>query len=180
MSFNYWHFLVFFIIMGITTFSIIKIITQQKESLKMPMIFSVILTSIFILIFSLFIVDKYTKKVSLYKLKNKRILSLEKIVFTGRVKNEGNFDIGKVTFEIKLVNQGHAVGGFAPGGFFKSTGFFNFFSDGLGISSKPQTITKEFVVAKNLKAGTSKSFRVYFDYPPYFQNVAFFTKVWGH
>ena len=180
MSFNYWHFIVFFIIIAVSIWGIVKAVQQEKESLRFPMIFSILLTSSLILVFSIFIIDKYTKKVELYQLKNKRILSIEKIVFTGIVKNEGNFDIGKVTFQIKLVNQGHATGNIRPGGFFKSTGFFNLFSDGLGISSKPQTITKEFVVAKNLKAGTAKSFRVYFDYPPYFQSVAFFTKVWGH
>ena len=49
-----------------------------------------------------------------------------------------------------------------------------------GKKSKPQQITHEFVVAKNLKPGESREFRVYFDYPPYFRNVAHFAKIYAH
>ena len=45
--------------------------------------------------------------------------------------------------------------------------------------SKPQSITKEFIVAKNLKPGTAEPFRVYFDFPPYFRSVSQFTEVSG-
>jgi len=180
MSFNYWHFISFAVILVIFVLGVKKALKQEKKKLVAPMIFSVFLVSSLLLVFSIMIVDKYTKIVKVYKLKNKRILSIEKIVYSGIVKNEGNHNIGKVTIEIKLVNMGHATGNVKGGNFFKSTGFFNLFTDGLGMSSKPQTVTKEFVVAKNLKPHSAKSFRVYFDYPPYFKHVSQFVKVWGH
>jgi len=82
--------------------------------------------------------------------------------------------------EIKLVNKGHATGKVKGGSFYKASGFFDFFSGGANILYRPQTITKEFVVAKNLKPGEAKSFRVYFDYPPYFEQVSQFTKLYSH
>ncbi|MCK4973983.1 MAG: DUF2393 family protein, partial [Sulfurimonas sp.] len=36
------------------------------------------------------------------------------------------------------------------------------------------------VVARNLKPGEAKSFRVYFDYPPYFRSVSQYSKLYAH
>ena len=99
---------------------------------------------------------------------------------TIKVKNEGDFKIGKVTFEIKLVNKGHATGNVKGGNFFKPSGISDMFSLGEDRKNRPQTITKEFVVAKNLKPGPAKSFRVHFKYPGYFRSVADFAEVSGH
>ena len=178
--FNYWHFITFGVIFLLFVAGTVSALRQESAKLKFSMFISVAVVSIFLAIFSVVVVDKYTKEVQLYKLKNKRILGIETIIYTGVVKNVGNHEIGKVTFEIKLVNKGHATGNVKGGNFYKSSGFFDFFSSGLGITSKPQSITKEFVVATNLKAGTAKSFRVHFKYPPYFRSTAQFSKVWGH
>lgn len=177
---NYWHFVVFFIIVLLFILGAVLSLKQEGQKMKLSMLFSVSLITLFLAIFSIFIVDKYTKKVELYKLENKRLLSLEKIVYTGIVKNEGSHTIGKVTFEIKLVNQGHATGNVKGGNYFKASGFFDFFKEGYNINSRPQSITKEFLVARNLRPGQAESFRVYFDYPPYFRNTSQFAKVYGH
>ena len=145
------------------------------------MLFSVTLVAVFMAVFSVIIVDKYTKKVQLSKLHNKRLLSTEEISYYGTVTNVGKFPIGKVTFEIKLVNRGHATGNVKGGNFYKPSGFMEFFSGGFGmLSRKPQTVTHTFIVAKNLKPGYAKHFRVYFRYPPYFSSTAEFAKVYGH
>jgi hypothetical protein len=178
---NYWHYITFAFIFLIFLAGIMSAFKQEDTKLKITTIIVVTVISILLAVFSVVVVDKYTKKVALFKLKNKRLLSTEQIIYTGIVENEGNYAIGKVTFEIKLVNRGHATGSVKGVTFYKSSGFFDFFSgDGFNIRSKPQSITKEFVVAKNLKPGTAKSFRVYFRYPPYFSNTAQFTRVWGH
>ena len=178
--FNYWHYGILSIIFIFFVIGIASAFKQKKAKLIFPMIISVTLVSALIAGFSIVVVDKYTKKVKLYKLKNKRLLSVEKIVYTGVVKNTGSYKIGKVTFEIKLVNKGHATGNVKGGSFFKASGFMDFFSGGSNILYKPQSVTKEFVVAKNLKPGAAKSFRVYFDYPPYFRSVSHFASVAGH
>ncbi len=176
---NYWHFIIFGILILILIFGIIGALKQPEKKLRVPMIFSVILIISLIAGFSVVVVDKYTKQVKLYKLKNKRILSIEKIVYTGIVKNEGNHDIGEVTFEIKIVNKGHATGNVKAGSFYAPSGFKDFFGGGSG-ALRPQSITKEFLVATDLKPGEAKSFRVYFDFPPYFSNVSQFAKVYAH
>jgi len=177
---NYWHFVVFGVLLLILIGGVLAALKQPEKKLRIPMILSVLLIVTLIGGFSVVVVDKYTKKAKLYKLKNKRILSIEKVVYTGIVRNEGLHEIGELTLEIKLVNKGHATGKVKGGSFYKASGFFDFFSGGANILYRPQTITKEFVVAKNLKPGEAKSFRVYFDYPPYFEQVSQFTKLYSH
>ena len=177
---NYVHFIIFGVIFIMFTLGIFSAMKQEKPSIKFGMAISVTIVTLFLAGFSVLVVDKYTKVVKLYKLKNKRLLSTEQIIYTGIVRNEGNHKIGKVTFEIKLVNKGHATGNVKGGNFYKSSGFMDFFSGGYSLNFKPQSMTKEFVVATNLKPGTSKRFRVHFRYPPYFRSTSQFAKVWGH
>ena len=179
---NVWHYTVFALIALIFLAGVIGALKQKSTSMKLSMLFSITLVSIFLAIFSVFVVDKYTKHVELSKLKNKRLLSIEKIVYTGVVKNTGKYPIGKVVFSIKLVNKGHVTGNVKGGNFYKPSGFFDFFASIFSDDkkNKPQTIEKEFVVARNLKPGQKKAFRVYFRYPPYFSSTAQFAKVYGH
>ncbi len=178
--FNYWHVIIITVILIALTIGVVSAFRQTNKKLIFPMILSVSLISALILGFSIVVVDKYTKIPKLYKLNNKRLLGIEKIVYTGIVKNEGNHEIGKVTFEIKLVNKGHVTGNVKSGSFFKASGFIDFFSGKSAAQYKPQSLTKEFVVAKNLKPGESKAFRVHFGWPPHFRSVAQFAKVYGH
>ena len=178
--FNYWHFIVFFVIFLLFVGGIFASLKQENPKLKFGMLLTTSLISVFLAVFSVLVVDKYTKKVELYKMENKRLLSAEKIIYTGIVKNEGNHEIGEVTFEIKLVNKGHATGNVKGGNFYKASGFLDFFTGGYNLNFKPQSITKEFIVATNLKPGAAQAFRVYFDYPPYFRSTSQFAKVYGH
>jgi len=177
--FNIWHYIVLLILLLVFVGGVVASLRQPNKKLVTPMLISVSLIVALVAGFSLVVVDKYTKKVQLYKVKNRRLLSIEKIAYSGIVKNSGNYTIGKVTFKVKLVNKGHVTGNVKSGSFFKPSGFLDFFS-AKGTLDKPQTIEKEFVVARNLKPGKAKSFRVYFDYPPYFRNVSHFTSVEGH
>ena len=176
---NYWHYFALFIVLLLFVGGIITALRQKRRKLIVPMLISTLLVTSLLAVFSVLIVDKYTKVVKLYKVKNKRLLSTEQIIYTGIVKNEGSYTIGKVTFEVKLVNKGHATGNVKGGNFYKPSGFLDFFS-GSNKSYKQQTVVKEFVVATNLKPGAAKSFRVHFKYPPYFRSVADFRKVSGH
>ncbi|MFA5232973.1 MAG: DUF2393 family protein [Sulfurimonas sp.] len=182
--FNYWHYLVLTFIMLMFLVGVFYAFKQENRSLIFPTIFSITIISIMLGGIGIAVVDKYTKVAKLYKLENKRNLSTEKIMYSGIVKNEGKFEIGKVTFEIKLVNKGHVSGNVKGGSFYSPTGFMSFFgftADGGGKrENRPQQIVHEFVVAKNLRPGESQDFRVYFDYPPYFSGVSHFSKVYAH
>lgn len=177
---NYWHYIFLGIALLIFIIGLISSLRQTDKKLVLPMLISTVVISFFLGFFSIFVVDKYTKKVEVSKLKNKRLLSTEKIVYTGMVKNTGNHMIGKVTLEIKLVNKGHVTGNVKAGNFYKPNGIMEFF--GVNKSEKKekvQTLVKKFVVAKNLKAGTAKQFRVYFRFPGHFRSVAQFVEVSG-
>jgi len=177
---NYWHYIFLSICLLLLILGVVSALRQEKKKLVVPMLISSILVTTLLAFFSVQVIDKYTKKVKVSKVKNKRILSTEQIIYSGIVQNVGDFDIGEVTIEIKLVNKGHATGNVKGSNFYKPSGFFSFFENGMDlIRSKPQTLTKEFVIAKNLKAGTAKQFRVHFKYPGYFRSVADFIKVSG-
>lgn len=181
--FNVWHYSVFAVLFVLLIVGFIVAFKQEDPKLRAPVIFSFLLIVAIAGGFSIFSIDKYTKIVKLYKLDNKRLLSTEQIVYTGIVKNEGNYEIGEVTIEIKLVNNGFTGGNIKAGSFFSPSGFFDFFSSkpsGMSGNVKPQTIIKEFIVAKNLKPGESRPFSVYFDYPPYFRDVLPFVNIYGH
>jgi len=176
---NIWHYGVLTVIFLLFIAGCVSALREKKPKIRYSMLFTVTLLSLFMAVFSIFVVDKYTKHAKLYDLKNSRLLSLERISYTGVVKNVGKYPIGVVTLEIKLVNRGNATGNLKGGSFYKSSGFFGFFRDGFGIDkNKPQTVVKRFVVARNLKAGHSRQFYVYFRFPPYFSSVSQFTKLY--
>ena len=179
--FNIWDYVVLTVIFVLFIVGVIRAFQEKNKNVMYSMLFAVTLVSVFMAIFSIFIVDKYTKHVKLYNLRNSRLLSLERIYYSGIVKNVGNYPIGKVTLEIKLVNKGHVIGSVKGGDFYKPSGFLGFFTSGLGIKkSRPQTVVKKFVVARNLKAGHAHQFYVYFEFPPYFSDVSQFTKLTAH
>lgn len=178
--FNYWHYTVLSLLFLLFISMVVVSLKQPQKKLVLPMLFSSVLVISLLTVFSIIVVDKYTKKVGLYKLKNKRLLSTEQIIYTGIVRNDGNYKIGKVTFEIKLVNQGHATGKVKSTNFYSPKGFYKFFVEDSQSNTKPQTIVKKFVVARNLKSGVAERFRVYFRYPPYFRNTSQFASVSGH
>ena len=178
--FNYYHFIVLSVVFLISLVGIVGVLKKEKAKLAVPAIMSILLIATLISGFSIVVVDKYTKIVKLYKLENKRLLNREKIMYSGIVRNEGDFEIGEVTFEIKLVNKGHVTGNVKAGSFFSPSGFFDFFSSGSGKLYKPQQVKKEFLVATNLKPGEAKEFRVYFDYPPYFKSTSQYSKLYAH
>lgn len=178
--FTIWHYLVVLVAILLIALGVFFAVKQQERKIVISMIFSIVLVIILLAGFTLVAIDKYTKKVYLGNVENHRILSLEKIVYTGVVQNIGNYNIGEVTLEIRLVNKAHKTGNIKPGSFFSPSGFIEFFGGGMNILYKPQTIVKRFVVAKNLKPGKAQSFRVMFDYPPYFEQVSQFTTIKAH
>lgn len=180
--FNLWHFFVIFVFIAIIAGGVAYAFIQPNKKIKWPITFSVTIASLLFGFVFMLVVDKYTKVVSLSKVENQRILNLEKIVYTGVVRNEGKFSIGEVIFEIKLVNKGRGTLDMAPGSFFQVRNLLDFFGLGGGadILYRPQTIKKRFVVARDLRPNSSEHFRVSFDYPAYFRNTSQFYSVEAH
>lgn len=180
--FTIWHWT------AITSFSLIflfLVLLSLKENNQkniLSMIFASFLVIVTAGVFSLMAIDKYTKKATLYGVKNTRILRNETIVFTGYVKNKGEYTIGKIDLTVKLVNKGHVTGNVKAGSFYKPSGMFDFLSSfGDNVKTyKPQKIEKVYTVAKNIEPGKATYFRVEMPYPPYFKHVAEFTSISAH
>jgi len=180
MSFTPIHYLIVAVGVLLVLLGTIAALKQNQKKLIAPMIFSTLLVSSLIVAIGIAAAEKYTKKVKLVKVNNKRYLTQEKISYYGLVKNVGKYPVKKVYISIKLVNGGHATGRVKGANFYKPSGFFDMFSSGKNGRSKPQTIEKELLIARNLTPGEVAPFRVTFDYPPYFRNTAQFIKVYAH
>jgi len=85
-------------------FSIIAL-KQTSKKILISMLFSNFLVITMITIFSMFVLDKYTKIAKLENMTQKRILMTETLTLSGKIRNIGNFDIGKCKLEVKLVNN---------------------------------------------------------------------------
>lgn len=174
--FNYWHYIVLSVLLLIFIGAAVAVLKQEDSKQKYQIVLLFFIIFIIMSGIGIVTVDKYTKVAKLYKLENKKNLNSEKIMYSGVVRNEGDYEIGEVVFEIKLVNGGSDTGSVKAGMFFKPSGFAGLFSSGV----RPQQITQTFVVAKNLKPRESMDFIVYLDYPPYFRSVSHFPKLYAH
>ena len=103
MTILHWIGVVFFILI----FFILTLLSlkEKKPKIRNSMIFSAFILSLFGGVISIFVLDKYTKKAKILSYSQKRILSTEKIQFSGRVQNIGNFKIKECAITVKLTNN---------------------------------------------------------------------------
>lgn len=178
---NIWHIVVIIFMLLLLGLALYFSLTYKEKKIRFAMAGSSFLILTVITIFAFVAVEKYTKELSLSKVESKRLLNIEKVVYTGFVTNTGSHKVAKAFFEIKLVNKGRATGGLRGISFFSPSSWKDIFGEGANILyNKPQIIVKSFLVATDLKPGQSQQFRVYFDFPPYFRDVSEFTSVYGH
>lgn len=175
-----WHYAV--IIISVSLFLTLVVISfrEERPSVRNAMIFSSFLVMTLVSVFLILALDKYTKKVSLVGLKNHRQLSTEKIYYSGYVRNTGDYTIGTVKIEFKIVNKGHVTGNVKGGSFYRPSGFSDFFGGSSDRKYRPQKIEETVIVAQDLAPGKTKYFNIGFDYPPYFQKVSHFQRVFAH
>jgi len=178
--FTVWHYTV--VIISIIIFLLLVFLSfrDKRPGVRNAMIFSSFLVMSLVSGFLILALDKYTKKVKLVGLTNYRQLNTEKIFYSGYVTNTGNYTIGSVKIEFKIVNKGHVSGNVKGGSFFKPSGVSEFFSSGSSKRYRPQKLEETVVVAKNLEPGKTKYFNVTFDYPPYFKQVSHFQRIFAH
>lgn len=177
-----WHWTAIIIFAALFILLTLLSLKEKDQNTMLSMIFSSFLVIVTAAVFSMMAIDKYTKVATLYGVKNTRILRNETIMFTGYVKNDGNYKIGEITLTVKLVNKGHATGNVKGGNFYRPSGIIGFFTS-FGQETRqdrPQKVEHEFVVAENILPGKSVFFRVKMPYPPYFKHVAQFTSVTAH
>lgn len=178
--FTVWHYLAVIVCSVLFLLLVILSLRQSQRNTVLAMIFSSFLVMSLVTVFTIMALDKYTKKAVIAKLDNRRMLMSEKIVYTGYVTNVGDYTIKEVKVEFKLVNRGHVTGNVKGGSYFKSSGFFDFFGGESRRSNRAQKIVETVVVARNLEPGKSQFFNVSIDYPPYFEQVAHFQRLFAH
>ncbi len=152
-------------------FIILVILSFKEKNPKNRII--MIISSFFVVllgaIIALFAAEKFTKKSKLLSYDNRRDLMSESIIFNGKLKNTGDYKLGYCKVEVKLTNNVYKMGR-PKDSFFKPRGLDSIFGDKK--EYKSNSVKEEFLVAKNIKPGEIKRFRVKMKYPPYFNNTS--------
>lgn len=141
---------------------------ETRKKIFWAMIFANFLVVTTLAVFSMLVLDKYTKKARIENLNQKRVLMNETIVFSGQIRNIGRFKIGKCNLEVKLVNNPITSKKLGSSDVFKPTAGFEFMKK----NSKSSTVKKVFTIAKGLKPKELKNFSVSMPYPPYFSKAS--------
>ena len=163
------HWIVLLILLVVFILFCVIALKQSSKKILFSMLFSNFIVVTLIAILAMLVLDKYTKKAELENITQKRILMTETFTLSGKIRNVGNFDIGKCKLKVKLVSNAMTGGNvqgsqiFTPSGL----GFFNFF--GSKEDDRPTTVINEFIIAENFKRGELRNFTVAMPYPPYFQ-----------
>lgn len=165
----HWLTLIFFLLLYILLVYLSK---KEAKNAKLfwTMVFSVTLVIGMASVFSIFVLDKYTKKASIYNLKNSRLLNTEEMIIQGNIQNTGKFKIGKCTTTIRIVNNALGSGTSLTGDVvFTPKSWLNFDRDKQ--EEKTNVLEIKKVIATDLKPGEYKSFVIRFKYPSYFNRA---------
>lgn len=171
-SYTIWHYLAFIIISAMLTIAIIYTLKQKEIPQKGSFIATYSIAALVLLILAIIGINGYTKQVILVNVKNHSFLSTESIIYTGTVRNIGNYDVGHVEIEIEVFDKGLKKQSRAS---YQSTAFKDYYNDvdirklfGFNPLDKPTSFSIRKTVAKELKAGQSKQFTVSVRYPSFF------------
>ena len=172
-SFTIWHYLDFILITSLLAIAIVYTLKQKDLRQKGSFIAIYSVVSLILLIFTVIGINGYTKQVLLVNLEDHRFLSTESIIYTGAVRNVGNYDVGEVEIEIEIFNKGLDKESKL---FQKPTAFKDYYNDAdirkvFGFNdpeNKPNSYTVRKTVAKELKAGQRKQFALSISYPSHF------------
>lgn len=168
--------LILFVLFILITIIALK---QTNKKILLSMLFSNFLVIIMLGVFSMYVLDKYTKVARLENVTQKRILMTESLTISGKIRNIGNFKINKCKLEVKIVNNALTGGDVQGSSVFSPTSGLSFLF-GNKKNSRPSTIIKEYLIAQNFKKGELKNFSISMRYPPYFQKTSLSYKLYCH
>ncbi|WP_024954938.1 DUF2393 family protein [Sulfurospirillum arcachonense] len=173
------HIITLLILLVLFIIACIVALKQTNKKILFSMLFANFLVITMLSVFSMFVLDKYTKIAKLENMTQKRILMTESLTISGKVRNIGNFDIGKCSLEVKLVNNAITSNEVSGSHIFSPISGLEFLF-GKNKETRPSTILNEFVIAKNFKKGELKNFSITIKYPPYFQKPFMNYKLYCH
>ena len=171
--FTFWHYGA--IVLSLLLFILFSLLAFYAKQLwaQLLVVLSSLIVSIALLIGMFAWLEKTTKKAEIYNLHYNRMLQTEQIIFLGTVKNTGNYNVDRVQLQLIMENgpvEGTGNFGGAP----------HAFEEAMDSNYKPQKLTYNYTVATDLDPKISKQFSIMIDYPPYFNNGSFTTKVVAH
>ncbi|MCX6073882.1 MAG: DUF2393 family protein [Campylobacterales bacterium] len=174
--FTVWHYIFTIVItLSLITATLLTLL-QRNLRFKGSIIFVYFLSAAGLLFIAILMIDNSTKHPTLMNIDHHRFLPKEKIIFTGRIRNSGDYTIGEVNVEIKLINKDTGVRSKNPT--YQSNAFAELLGD-KGLEKKPSFTIHTEVVATNLKPGQIKKFWIAMPYPPYFKGHSEDVKVYG-
>lgn len=184
-SFTIWHYLDFILIAIALAWVISYTLKQKDIQQKGSFIATYSVIASLLLVLSVIVINGYTKKVLLLNAENHRFLSTESIIYTGTVRNAGDYDVGEVEIEIKIFDKGTLRQG-RPS--YESTAFGDYYNDSdirklFGYKNtklKETSYTIRKIVAKELHAKEGRQFAVSIDYPPHFNGYLSEEKIVVH
>ena len=155
-------FFILFLILLVLSFK------ETRKKVLVAMIFSNFLVISTLAVFSMFVLDKYTKKARLEDVTHSRVLITESLVISGRIRNIGKFGISKCFLHVKLVNNAVESNNLSGTTLYKPTSGLGFLTNKIDGNEKQSTIKKDFLIAKNLRVDELRNFSASMRYPPYF------------
>jgi len=173
------HWLTLVILLVLFILISIVALRQTNRKILLSMLFSNFLVMSTLAIFSMFILDKYTKQARLEDMTQNRVLLTESLILSGKIRNIGHFSIGKCKIEVRLVNDALTASTVSGSKIFTPNAGFSFLSNSKK-DTKPSTIIKDFIIAKNFNQGELRNFSVSLKYPPYFQKPTMTYKLYCH
>ncbi|WP_456403126.1 DUF2393 family protein [Hydrogenimonas sp.] len=177
MTILHWLVLLFFVALFVLLVVVSK--KETRPNVFWSMVFASFLVTSTAAVFSMFVLDKYTKKAKLVEIKNFRLLKTEEIVFKGKIANVGKFKIGQCKLTIKMINNPLEAGKLSGSQVFKPSGF-DFFKPKSSKKERPNTVEREFVVVRGIEPGETRPFTIHMKYPPYFRKTRLIYKLFCH
>lgn len=172
-----WHYIALILITLLFITATLSTLRQEDLKGKASIVIIYFFTAIGLVFASILMIDTYTKKVVLVDVDNHRFLPTEEIIFTGTVRNGGNYTIGEVSVEIKIINRDTVAKEGDPS--FQSNAFAELLGDDPK-TYKPSYLMVTEVVATDLGPGERKQFRIAMPHPPYFKGYSDYVRAFGH
>lgn len=164
---TYWHTLFLSVL---ALFFLIGLIVAFRSDSKWSILIIVSVVLALSGFFGWIAINQSVYRVELSQIDDHRLYQSEQIVITGVVRNVGKFPVSHVIGTVKLVNT-RGGNDRKASQFGQPTAFAEILGD--DPSFKPQNITSEHVIVETLNPGSSKSFTIFMDYPPYFKNTSY-------
>nr|MCH9814661.1 DUF2393 domain-containing protein [Campylobacterota bacterium] len=175
MTFLHWTLVAVFTLV----FILLVILSSREQNKKtlLSMIFSSFLLVSVGIGFSLFALDKYTKKAKLISSSQKRDYRKESVIVKGKIKNVGKFKIGYCNAEIRISNDTSGYGNRKKAYFTPSKSLGSLFGSK---DVKSNIITEEYRAIEDLDPKKTKSFKISMPYPSHFVNPKYKVKIFCH